>query len=167
MRKLELYLALLPCSHSIALDLLKANRNTYADHRRLSHQHLTSRGMIDDVISDVGTRLLLSDVESGSRDTKKKKECSTIVDLIQISLARPFYDLCRRHHVFLVVVVFEFEFVVCCSGVLGPVSTQLGQCVKIDRRLPGLEWGCLLEKRQLPHGRNSLYLGIEPTRLRQ
>ena len=40
--------------------------------RRLSHQHLTSRGMIDDVISDVGTRLLLSDVESGSRDTKKK-----------------------------------------------------------------------------------------------
>ena len=71
-RKLELYLALLPCSHSIALDLLKANRNTYADHRRLSHQHLTSRGMIDDVISDVGTRLLLSDVESGSRDTKKK-----------------------------------------------------------------------------------------------
>ena len=41
--------------------------------RRLSHQHLTSRGMIDDVISDVGTRLLLSDVESGSRDTKKKR----------------------------------------------------------------------------------------------
>ena len=36
------------------------------------NQHPTSRGMIDDVSSDVGTRLSLSDVESGSRDTKKK-----------------------------------------------------------------------------------------------
>ena len=122
--------------------------------------------MIDDVSSDVGTRLSLSDVESGSRDTKKK-ECSTVVDPIQISLARPFYNFCCRHHVFLVVVVFEFEFIVRCSGVLGPVSTQLGQCVKIDRRLPDLEWGCLLEKQQLPHGRNNLYLGLEPTRLHQ
>lgn len=68
---------------------------------------------------------------------------------------------------FLVVVVFEFEFVVRCSGVLGPVSTRLGQCVEIDRRLLGLEWGCLLEKRLLPHDRNSLYLGIEPARLHQ
>ena len=122
--------------------------------------------MIDDVSSDVGTRLSLSDVESGSRDTKKK-ECSTVVDPIQISLARPFYNLCCRHHVFLVVVVFKFEFVVRCSGVLGQISTRLGQCVRVDRRLLGLEWGCLLEKQQLPHGRNNLYLGIVPTRLHQ
>jgi hypothetical protein len=29
-----------------------------------------------------------------------------------MSWARPFHDLCRRDHVFLVVVVFKFEFVV-------------------------------------------------------
>jgi len=40
-----------------------------------------------------------------------------------MSLARPFDDLCRRDHVFLVVVVFEFEFVVCRPGVLNQVST--------------------------------------------
>jgi hypothetical protein len=40
----------------------------------------------------------------------------------KMSLARPFDDFCRRDHVFLVVVVFEFEFVVCRSGILNQVS---------------------------------------------
>lgn len=35
-----------------------------------------------------------------------------------VSWARPFHDLCRRDQVFLVVVVFKFEFVVLRSGSL-------------------------------------------------
>ena len=39
-----------------------------------------------------------------------------------MSLARPFHNFCRRDHVFLVVVVLEFEFVVRRSGILNQVS---------------------------------------------
>jgi hypothetical protein len=69
-----------------------------------------------------------------TRTTEKmKKKCSTLFPRrtagagLKWSLARPFDDLCRRDHVFLVVVVFEFEFVVCSSGVLNRVSKRFGR----------------------------------------
>ena len=50
-----------------------------------------------------------------------------------MSLARPFYDFCRRDQVFLVIIVFEFEFVVRRSRGLNLVSTVRTLFHMIDR----------------------------------
>jgi len=70
----------------------------------------TVRVIIDGARSDVdmGFRLMLS----GCKSTKSSSGLWRAVNPVQISLARPIHDLCCRNHVFLVVVVFKFEFVV-------------------------------------------------------
>ena len=61
-----------------------------------------------------------------------------------MSLARPFYDFCRRDQVFLVIVVFKFEFVVRRSGALNLVSTVRTLFDMIDRRAySALGWDVL------------------------